>query len=563
MLRVLLAIFCFFTFAQARAATPFYEEQGLETVDFIENVFAARYAPREWKAKHLGWDLSSAAQAARQAIRQGGANLTLKQLQDVLRDLLGSVQDYHVDIYFHSTEKATLPLEIRSAEGRFFIAYIDQKKLTEAHFPFKVGDEVSQFNGRSVADERAEILKSIRPNVPESDLTFSEILLTRRSARMGLAVPRGPVEIEILREEEGKQVKFVHQLIWEYEEEVMNPSSRAPVGPHEPMQPKRHWLNRSMQLGSWKAIADLWQAADESPHQLGGKNSFVPELGTLIWENPKDKLFRAYIFRDAGALFGYVRIPSYMAEGEEPAEFLEVIKKMEEQTDALIIDQVNNPGGSVFYLYGLAAMLTDRPLATPKHRITITQADVQEAVKDLKKLDKVTNEEEAMKALGETVDGYPVSYEVAQFFRENARFVIEQWKAGARLTSPYFLGIDKIHPHPKGHYTKPILVLINESDYSGGDFFPAILQDNRRATLMGVRTAGAGGYVNEVEFPNLLGISAFTVTGSLAERVDKNPIENLGVKPDVNYTISVKDRQSNYETFKSKILEQLHLLSGN
>ena len=261
-------------------------------------------------------------------------------------------------------------------------------------------------------------------------------------------------------------------------------------------------------------------------------------------------------------LLGYVRIPSYMAEDEHSAEFLEIVKKMEEQTDALVIDQVNNPGGSVFYLYSLVAMLTDRPMATPLHRITITQEEVQEAAKDLKTLEKITNEEEAIKELGETVGGYPVSYQLAQFFKENARFILDQWKSGARLTSPYYLGIDKIMPHPKGHYTKPILILINESDFSGGDFFPAIMQDNQRATLMGVRTAGAGGYVGNVEFPNLLGIAGFSITGSLAERVDKNPIENLGVKPDVDYKLTVDDMKKGYEPYKIKILEQLKTLLG-
>jgi C-terminal processing protease CtpA/Prc len=249
-----------------------------------------------------------------------------------------------------------------------------------------------------------------------------------------------------------------------------------------------------------------------------------------------------------------------MAGDDEVKDFLSIVKRMEESTDAMVIDQVNNPGGSVFYLYSLVAMLTDKPMLTPKHRMIITQADVAGALETLKGLEKVANEEEAKKVLGATLGGYPVSYQLSQFFKEYMQFIVEQWNQGVHLSSPFYLGLDKIMPHPEGSYTKPILVLINEFDFSGGDFFPAILQDNHRATLLGVRTAGAGGYVNGVEFPNLLGVAGFSFTGSIAERVDLNPIENLGVTPDVKYPLTAEDMKNGFASYKKKILEQLKLL---
>ena len=48
-------------------------------------------------------------------------------------------------------------------------------------------------------------------------------------------------------------------------------------------------------------------------------------------------------------------------------------------------------------------------------------------------------------------------------------------------------------------YTRPMIVLTDEFSASAADMFPAIIQDNGRAPLVGMRTMGAGGSV--VGFP--------------------------------------------------------------
>ncbi|MBK8204254.1 MAG: protease-like activity factor CPAF [Bdellovibrionales bacterium] len=443
------------------------------------------------------------------------------------------------------------------------MVWVDRDKLPEKTFPLLVGDEVTRFNGKPIIEERNQILADIDQNVLETDQVLAEMYLTRRlSARGGVSVPRGPVELEVTRVKDGKVQTLIHQLTWDYQQEKIKYNSLAqnsrnfesPKGLHA-------FTNWQMLPGFWKSLESSMNLGQENQHMFGTRKSFVPSLGQIFWQTEKESNFHAYIFRpEGGGIYGYIRIPSYMAGDDEAKEFLSIVKRMEESTDAMVIDQVNNPGGSVFYLYSLVAMLTDKPMYTPKHRMTITQADVAESLEMLQSLEKVTNEEEAKKVLGPTIGGYPVSYQVSQFFKEYTQFTIEQWNQGVRLSSPFYLGIDKIMPHPDGRYTKPILVLINEFDFSGGDFFPAILQDNRRATLLGVRTAGAGGYVRGVAFPNQLGITDIVFTGSIAERVDLNPIENLGVTPDVKYPLTAEDMKSGFSPYKKKILEELKLL---
>jgi C-terminal processing protease CtpA/Prc len=85
------------------------------------------------------------------------------------------------------------------------------------------------------------------------------------------------------------------------------------------------------------------------------------------------------------------------------------------------------------------------------------------------------------------------------------------------------------------------MVLTDEFSASGGDAFPAIIQDNGRGPLFGMRTMGAGGSV--VGFPATAYTESISrVTASLIHRgrlihtSDFPPapyIENIGVRPDI------------------------------
>jgi hypothetical protein len=219
----------------------------------------------------------------------------------------------------------------------------------------------------------------------------------------------------------------------------------------------------------------------------------------------------------------------------------------------MVIDQVNNPGGSVFYLYSLASMLATQPLVTPLHRMAIDQASAFSALNEIDELETIKNDDDAQKKLPSQAIGFPVTYEFAKFMLSYSKFIVSEWNAGHKLSNPYWIGgVDHINP-AKVHYSKPILLLINHLDFSGGDFFPTILQDNKRVTILGSQTAGAGGYVNDVELPNNVGINAFRVTQSIAVRQEGQPIENLGVKPDIAYEMTVEDFTQNFAPYVKAI----------
>lgn len=520
-------------------------------VEYFHGVFDVAYAPKEWKEKHFGWSLDTEIAKLKTRIAADDAP-TVKDFQRELATFFNSMKDYHTSITFNRTEKATLPFDVLALDGHYYLAWIDRDKLPANSFPFNPGDELLTLDGRPTAEVVAELRNFDAAANPETNEIVAARLLTRRYAKFGMPVPQGRVSLGIART--GSDRAVAHQLIWDYEPEKIT----DPVTP-ESLRPARDLLRAPNALVTLPA-ADL----DRSPLAVGTRDSFVPALGTKIWESAAADTFHAYVFRaENGKLVGYLRIASYVGGETEAKAFATLVQKLEDTTDALVLDQVNNPGGSVFYLYALAAMLTDQAIPTPRHRIAITQQSVDDAIQLETDLAGITTTAKAKEVLGETLGGYPVTYEVVRFILDYARFIQREWAAGHYLTEPYHLyGVDHINPYPGAHYSKPILMLINNLDFSGGDFFPAILQDNHRVTMVGTRTAGAGGYVDDYSLPNRLGIAGYRLTGSIAERVDLNPIENLGIKPDVELKLTREDLTSGYASYKAKILAELAKLTG-
>ncbi len=267
------------------------------------------------------------------------------------------------------------------------------------------------------------------------------------------------------------------------------------------------------------------------PFGVGAKRSWVPIIGEIVWEIPKEdekKAYYAYICKVSDdRQIGYVRVPDYNYSRDAVDVFDKLVARFQRTTAALVIDQVNNPGGSMSHMYKLLSTLTDRPLALPQHQITITDDDAAVAA------DVVANAEEEPPER--------VAY---------SRLVLSEREAGRgtgrRLTRPLYLGgVEQILP-AKNHYTRKIVVLINELIFSAGEFLAAILQDNRRATLFGARTAGAGGCAKKIIPPGSeqFGIAYMTFTWTIARRTNGEIIEDIGVQPDVAYEVTVEDLQS-------------------
>lgn len=536
-------------------------------LDVIKNAFDARYAPAEWKKVYADWDLDSQIALAKAKIYSQDP-ITIQEFKNILCDFFKSTQDHHVGVHFYSTESAFLPFRVRGVNERYFITWVETDR---APTQLKVGDEVLAFNEELVSEAITQVKRTAHMGVSPSDQSLAELVLTARIGGLGHNVPKeASVTISVLHKDSSSPISY--ELPWDYSpEEISNgpyQTMNALAAPSYSIESNNLFESSFFAKQMSASFYDTMQKAfgkkylganlsDEAGAQLlGAKKSGLPLLGEVIWKSKSDNEFYAYLCKNSDQqLIGYIRIPHYMGTAEISQKFASLIRKFESQSDLLVIDQLNNPGGNMFYMYGLASMLSARPMQVPTQRITITQEDVFFALEALNQLE-VENLDNVPETINpdETLFGYPISVKFVKSMISYFHFIINEWNEGRYFTNPtYAYGIDNIVVNPLATYTKPILVLVNELDFSCGDFLPAILQDNKRATIMGARTAGAGGFVLPFSHPNRFGISSYTLTGSIAERLDKKPIENLGVTPDISYEVTEQDLQNGFVDYKNAI----------
>lgn len=539
-------------------------------LDVIRATFDTQYAPIEWKTAYAGWDINQEVEIAKSKVN-AIPNITTKQYQQILKQFFDSLGDYHVAISFYSTELATLPFKMKSAEGHYFLTSVDRKSLPINANRIIAGDELISMDGIPMEEVmQAFLAQEFHGSSRPTDKAFAEMVFTSRLGSLGYQVPQGPVTLTIKHKKDNSLVNYT--LNWYYEPEQISSISLPPPGKmmvkakalasHQITLPlNSHPLfKKSMLSPYYKEL--LKPSIIAAGDTLGGRESFVPTLGKKVWEASVQTQFYAYIFEtEDNKRVGYIRIPHYTGGNLQITQFRNVINKFQNETSALVIDQVNNPGGSMFYMYTLISMLSDKPLAIPQHRITITQKEISNALEIIPILESISSDDEAKQIIGENLDGLPVNLELNKKLITYFYEIISQWNGGYSFTKPLALyGLDTIEPHVDTNYTKPILVLVNQLDISCGDFFPAILQDNQRAKIFGSRTAGAGGFVLATEYPNLFGVQSYTYTGSIAQRVDSNPIESLGVTPDISYELQVEDLRNHYQPYVEKVNQAIREL---
>lgn len=503
----------------------------LQTLATVRTALEVNYALKEIKVS-AGWNLDSEMERLRVLAASG--RMSVPDFRRDLAGILRQAQDFHLDLGVNSTAFSVLPLQFRSAlkaDGTrgTFLVWRDPRDpaLTQA----KVGDELLSFAGRPVDDELANLQKLTGPGARRR----AEEWLTVRAGHLGLEAAAGPVTLE-LQNASGARYSVTSQ--WFNTPEGITQPGSAPIPAPLPPQPQTVWNS-------------------------GAKFSYLPKLGNVVWAAGVSDNFPAYIFEDSGRKFAYLRIPTFKVGN--PRAVIEELKRkitlFQEQTDALLIDIANNPGGDIIFAYAIVSLLIDQPVAALNFRRKIGYDDIHKALlaKDL--LSRVTDDRSAQMFFGPDVLGYPVDYSYAEAMRAEAEAVLASWSKGETLTPPSSIeAVAVIKPNGSDalkRFNKPIVVWADAGSRSSADFFAAILKDSGRARLIGGATAGAGGRFRDIPLPNFIGVQNLRVTDAYAVRADGRLIEGHGVEPSASYTLTVDDLRSGLEPLKEKILNEL------
>lgn len=290
--------------------------------------------------------------------------------------------------------------------------------------------------------------------------------------------------------------------------------------------------------------------------------------------------FFAGVFRRGGKSIGLLRIPSYSVKNIAtlPLAINFFVGALNRYTEELIIDQMNNPGGFVVFSDLLLQALVGK-LDTERHMkfaIKPSQQFLRSLIGLRDELQKGELEaflppreqkellEETEKSIALIIDarakGLPLTEPISllpqtRYFAAAVQASLASLRARVGEQLEQGLGFDIFSPQVYDA-DKRVSFVINELDFSGGDATPAGFQDYGRGELVGVRTAGAGGTVEQFEQREVTEYQ-YRLTTSLMVRPDGRLVENYGVTPDVPFEITPHDYREGHKNVFERLLRTL------
>jgi len=504
--------------------------------DFLHlaGIYAKNYAPYEWKRDALGFDLLNTAPWVERA-RNAKTDL---DFYEVMAEYVASLDDAHDSYEIPSDFYAYLNFGVDLYDGKPLVESINRSRLPPDEFPLRMGYELVSIDGVPAADILKKFDKYARLANPRSSRRLAAAYLTfRPQSVFPRAAETGDVARVVMRRLDGDLETYI--IPWTKSGLPLLNNGLVPT----PGGFKAGQAAAAAESDDWRAaLLELQRCKIDRPQTILGYGARLPIFALPQgFETRRAGFFYSGTFRAGGYRIGFLRIPDFSPSNISVAltEYLNEIVFLEANTDGLIVDVMRNPGGFVSVVNTEAQLLMPTRFRTIGFEVRATSEWVARASSLL----------EAARARGGE------AWEIALL--ENIKNQVEEANASLRgRTGPIPLDSPAIDREPlvdnRGRvvaYTKPLMVLIDELSASGGDAFPATIQDNRRGILFGYRTMGAGGTVAPWDAgPYSEGSTSVTLSLMNRGRDIVTPeypaapyVENIGVRPDIEADYMTRD----------------------
>ncbi len=563
-------------FMSKGANAAFTEEQRMADFNQLVNTIEKNYAPLLLKKETVGLEWGSHVSRYEVLVRNASSD---KEFYHKIAGFMAGLQDSHVSIQVPADHRATLGFLSDYINGRVLIDSVNRKILPKLLFPFERGDRVISIGGVPVNKLMEELGKYSATGNAKSDKRFHAAELTIRNQRSGDIIPQGQVAVEIQPRGEDKIVRT--NLVWiRSGRELVNasPVNVRPIIAH--LASINAFVAEEERLSEESrpalSLEDLplnnlslsSERLDFLTKEMGLKNigSSTPMFdlpeGTEVVLQTENILVGTY--ERQGQVIGLLRIASYSEEHSKlMSEITSALTYLEANVDVLVLDQTNNPGGNVLNVDAIEALFVENPTSDLFFAVRPTVSWMRNFEQSIQKINV-----SALENSTSAEDRIVFFQALLLRYNEFSKIIRSGLEDGDFLTQPFNItggiGALLIPELMKVRFTKPVLLLINELCFSGGDVFPAFMKDNGRATLFGQQTAGAGGTV-EPFGPLVYSELDFHLTTSLIFRSNGEHVENNGAKPDIEYSITEDDFMNGYkgyvEAFTGEALKLLEPIS--
>ena len=461
------------------------------------------------------------------------------------------MQDTHSQFEMPSDFTADLNIATDIYDGKVLIESINRLALPVSQFPFQVGDELVSVDGKSSGDWITEFNRFRQWGNPGTTRRYSADLITfRPQAIYPRAVEVGASATVVVRRANGDLETYT--LPWTKTGTPVTKIGPVP-SPHairagtkaQADDTMPDYMKPLMELQNWRAPDNLSILQGETYD--GQTDSVVPRRYILgvgarapVFALPSNFVQRlgrtssdfhfSGTYESGGYKIGYIRVPNFAPNQTVALREIDTeIGYMQQNTDGLVIDVMRNPGGGC-YMLNLASYLIP-------HNFYFFGEYVRPTLDRIEGLAQALAQARAQSAPQWIIDLYTTYLQaLKQAYSENRGLTGSLPACSLTFdNSPATDSSGNIRA-----YTKPLIVLVDEFSISAADIFPAMMQDNERGPLVGMRTSGGGGAVSawslsysEAPFTNT---NTLVIRKSSIVTQDLPPapfVENIGARPDV------------------------------